>query len=282
MSYPKHDLQATGDAVVRLLESELRPLHYREAYMRCAVPLKGNAVYTDKTDPMEKLRQYFAESNRNVFVYNGFLYLYDWLTEERNLLFRRTVPAATLTQAQRDQCLYESGRRHDHMLDKYGKANTPAGIADRQRRALIEHSVKCYFQEKFPTLFVPPSNENKFTQWSVDDFRLMFGETVCSVDVKEFTRIRNTILTSVNSAVLYIFAEWKTDHAEMIGFIRGQDAVNLTEIEITRAKKVVKEVQIDDVSAIASLLVSINMHKFGLSFMKAKEAFNSNTKLIAA
>jgi hypothetical protein len=142
--------------------------------------------------------------------------------------------------------------------------------------------VKCYFQAQFPTLFVPPSNENQFKQWSIDDFRLQFGDTLSDIDVKEFTRTRSTILTSVTTNVIYIFAEWKADHAEMIGFIRGQDAQSLTEIELMRVRRCAKEVKIDDVSAIASLLVAINMHKFGLSFKTVKQAFHRKTRQIAA
>ncbi|MBB1074494.1 hypothetical protein HUU62_08730 [Rhodoferax sp. 4810] len=273
MSYPKHDIQATSDAVVALLTNELRPLHYREAYLRCAVLNPKLGFYSNKTDPAEKLRQLFAETSREIFVCDGFFYLYEWLTECQDLLFRNTIAADRLTQIQRDKCFYDSGRRHDYMVDKYGKANTPHGIEERQRRALIEYSVKAYFQRQFPTLFLPPSNENQFTQWSEDDFRLQFGNTLSAFDVKEFTRTNRTILTSVKQHITYIFAVWNYDHADMIGFIRGQDAINLTELELSRVNRIVKSVGIDDISNIASLLVAVNMYKFGLLFTEVKSEF---------
>lgn len=271
MSYLTHNCTATVNAVVNALQSELRPLHYREAYDRFVHIDSSYSMFSKKTDGAEKLRQMFAESNREVFVHKGYFYLHDWLTESKDILFRDTIAGNALTQQQRDECFYEIGRRHDYMLDKYGKANTPHGIKERQRRALLERSVKEYFRERFPMFYLEPTNHQSYKCSSKDDFQLRLGDLIMPFDVKEFTRNQTSIIPNVKPDLTYIFATLENERAYMIGFIRGIHAVNLTDIETYFSK--VKEVKYSDLSYIASLLVALNMFKTGKSFIETKACF---------
>lgn len=268
------DQQRTIRRLIDALAEEKRPIHYREAYGRFLEIECGYKSRSERTDGSEKLRQWFSESNRAVFVCDGFLYLSDWLSESKSLLFRESCPANTLTIEERDDCFYECGRRHEHMLDKYGHANTRKGIADRQRRFLIEHSVAAYFRDKFSMFYLDPTNKFNYDRPANHDFRMKIGANkIISFDVKEFTRSQTTVLTNADSEVTYIFAKWRDSFAEMIGFLRGRDADILPVIN-TRYTHA-REAEINDLSGIASLIVAINMHKLGMSFNAVKARYNA-------
>lgn len=266
------DQSATIHAIVNALNSELRPIHYREAYGRFAKIDPSLKPLGEKTDGAEKVRQWFSETDRGVYVDRGNLYLNDWLSGEKDQLFRNGFKCLPLDQSVREECLYQAGRRHDYMLDKKGTANTDTGVKDRKRRALIEWSVAETFKAMFQSIYIEPANYKDYKAPCDHDFALNFGVSKKKFDVKEFTRDASTIITNVKDDVVYVFAKWKQDHAEMIGYIPGVACHELRDIPFRRFSA--KEATIRDLTGIATLLVYLNMRMRGESLIRVRERYN--------
>jgi len=265
------DQEATMRKIANALERELRPIHYREAYGRFFVPAQPLTTLSNKTDGAEKLRQWFAESSRGIYVDSGFLYLVDWLHGGKADLLRAPVAAAVLTPEDMAACAYDCGRRHGHMQDKYGRANTRSGIADRQRRALIEWSVAKYFRDAFSAFYAPPANFDDYTQPCDHDFQLKVAGKRVLVDVKEFTRQTTSILTNTKQHVVYLFANWRENHAEMVGFVRGQETVDLPIVHTSYAPA--KEVKMHDLTVAGAMVAYYNMILLGMDLNVVRKRF---------
>lgn len=276
------DQGSTIKRIVAALDHELRPMHYREAYDRffCVSPTMD--PMSKKTDGAEKVRQWFAETDRGVFVDQGYLYLRTWLTRETDQLLRHDLPAKALSAQELAACMYDTGRRHDHMMDKKGTANTPAGIENRQRCAKIEWSVAGLFQERFPEIYRDPENRTDYRNPCDHDFKLCLGDKTWKFDVKEFTRTSTTILTNVRDDVIYIFAVWRDgEHrAHIVGFITGREFHGLR--DLTFRSFSAKEATIRDLAGIASLMVYLNMRLRGDDLNDIRARFNARTRMQAA
>ena len=265
------DQKQTIENIISALSTELRPIHYREAYGRFLAVSRTLASLGEKTDGAEKVRQWFSESSRGVFVDSGHLYLAGWLDGEKDQLFRSQVEGKRLTAQNIADCMYESGRRHDYMLDKSGKANTEAGVKDRQRRAKIEWSIAGAFRERFTVFYREPKNAHNFKLPCDHDFALDIGGSLRKFDVKEFTRQTTTIITDIKPEVTYVFGEWRDDRAMMIGYIPGSACEDLRDIPLRR--RTCKEAQLKDLAGVETLIVWLNMRLRGESLNAVRQRY---------
>lgn len=274
------DQQRTIENIVSALNAELRPMHYREAYDRFLCVNPSLCFLGEKTSGPEKLRQWFAESSRDVFVLNGNLYLKGWLTGEKDQLFRQTIQGKTLSPDDLAECMYQAGRRHDYMMDKKGTANTQQGISDRQRRAKIEWSIAGAFQQMFPDFYRPPRNHSNYRAHCDHDFLLNIGTGEFKLDAKEFTRQSTTILTNIKPDVTYVFGAWNGDHATMMGYLTGCECGALQDISYSRFAA--KEAKISDLTGLAMLIVYLNMRLRGENLMEVRRIHQERLNLQTA
>lgn len=264
--------------IVSALNDEMRPIHYREAYSRFSRINPSLRKLSENTDGAEKLRQWFSESSRDVVVWQGYLLLSDWLTESKDLLYRKDVDARILTATEREDCAYEIGRRYDHMIIKFKNSGDEE---NRRRRILVEKSVSLFFANAFPEFFRKPSNDGVYTMSCDHDFSLAINsERKVMFDVKEFTRETTSVLTNDKPTVYYIYAEWEETHAKMLGFIRGSDAENLDLIPARRYSA--KEVKYSDLSSISTIFAAWNAIKVGFSLVDVRNDIDARGSLRAA
>jgi hypothetical protein len=258
------------------LENEMRPIHYIEAFDRFAV-FERKIEYSEKTKRREKLRQMFSETNREIFVHDGYLFRHDWLNMDVacDSLFRPDVFAEPLNEIQIGECLYECGRRHDYMIGKFRNKNSKTTVEKRKVAALIERSVSEYFLKRWPHLYIEPSNKHDYTRYAPDDFSLFINGKKLIFDVKTFTREFSTVLTKSknNEHIVYLFAEWNHPKAKLVGYFHSKDVFILN--VLPRFSSTAYQLGYDQLLPINRLIVAINAMSSGVDFGGAERSFNN-------
>ncbi len=278
----KFDSDKTEDAVVKELQRVKRPLSYHELFHSCAVRSSRNEVYSDKTDPKEKFRQYFADSSRTnvVFIAGGMMALRDWFPTTQKNLF----PPEPYDEKIIGDCRvawdagYEIAKREPHMKDYFGDSFSMHRLERRKRASLVEAHVKNFFEERYSEFYVNPSNHKRYELPAIDDFGLRFpisrGKIVdLKVDVKSFSSSQNKdgVIRNPKNSVVYLFADIDSqNNVSMYGLGKGD---YLTEIGITdRSLTIIRN---NFLLPIDKLIVMLNISKFNMDYIEILNNINT-------
>lgn len=271
------DYKETHKRLVSTLKAERRPLHYREAYLRC-VALDHSAPLGLKTDPVEKLRQYYAEHDRPdiLFVGNrhGYFVMKQWfpLRSQPSLLPPDEQVAISGDVLVSHDAGYEHAKREPHMMNHYGRNREP--LFDRRRTAyLVERHVKNFFQVNYQEYYRPPENESAYDKHCDHDFILRTPYRPIYVDVKSWSYrsegdgAQIAVIPNPNAVRLYLFADLlpDTNTVVMRGIMTGE-MVKLLGIQSNGANRTMFHIAENNVWSIDVLLVLLNMAKCNLSW----------------
>lgn len=207
--------KATHRQVIELLQNERLPWHYRQAYHKTVCLCEGQ--YSDKTNPIEKFRQYYAEHHREEvgFIKGGYLVLRHWFPRQQQLNF--LPPRNPLSI--KGNCLiaydagFEQALRQPHMYDHFDDANTFSRSERRKRAALIENHIRDFFAKQYPEFYRSPSNHELYTEPAKEDFFLKLPTIKLAIDVKSWSFEREDgriegVARKPSKKIVYLWADW--------------------------------------------------------------------------
>lgn len=270
------DWIATHKNVIALLQTELLPWHYRQAYHKTVSFASGE--YSNKTDPVEKFRQYYAEHYRGDvgFVKGGYLVLRSWFPNQKQL----SLLSLESPRLIKGNCLvsynagFEQAMRQPHMFDHFGDANTKARAERRRRASLIETHVKNYFATNYQEFYRPPSNHLDFTKSAKEDFFLKLPEVTLPIDIKSWSFKRDDgrnegVARNPSDHIVYLWADWQEqeENVLMYGVCSGNwlKVVGEQNIELTHITD-------NLIWHIDCLIVMLNMNRADLRYMPFRNA----------
>ena len=269
------DWQQTDRRVITYLTDKKRPVKYTALFEADVMRYLPNASYGDKTHPVEKLRQrYGNERDRPhpaiVTLPEGFVALRRWFASMAQL--QLTAPTE-LEAIEGDFVIayeagFEAGMRLPHMINYKGDHNTPRGRKRLQEAFLVQQHVAEYFRTHYPGFYRAPSNEGKYEQPAVDDFRLVLPNGVTYiVDIKSWTDDGEDgqgrgLIPGPRDHIIYIWGEWQEENGRhrivMTGYQDGHTAKALG----TRKQygnRIVYEINGRSVYSIEQFLVMLNI-----------------------
>ena len=263
------DLEKTHQEVVKILSRQLCPWHYRQMYHQALRQTHGD--YSEKTDPPEKLRQFYAEHPKAgvVFLKGGYLALHRWFPDKVQSVLWKPEPLVI-----RGNCIiaweagYELGLRIPHMMDHYRDFDTPARHERQRRGSLVEAHIKSYFASEYPDFYQPPRNEKKYDRPAKEDFFLELPDRRLGIDVKSWSYLADDgdskgVARKPRDNILYLWGDWLDNEAvEMTGICSGQW---LKQMGIQKGDMV--HVEGKQIFSVEVLLVMLNMAKAGMSYM---------------
>lgn len=271
------DYKVTHRRLVDTLKSERRPLHYREAYSRC-VSLDYNSALSDKTDPAEKLRQYYAEHDKPdiLFVGNGYGYfaLKQWfpLRIQPSLLPPDEQVVVSGDMLVSHDAGYEHAKREPYMMNHYGK--TSIDLYQRRRSGLlVESHVEGFFKRNYPEFYRPPSNEHDYKSHCDHDFCLVTPSRMLKIDVKSWSykvqggESNTAVISNPKDVLIYLFADLLPDDNGVVmrGMATG-DMVRFLGLRSEASQRSMFHISENYIWSIDVLLVFLNMAKCNMSW----------------
>jgi hypothetical protein len=116
----------------------------------------------------------------------GLMYRTDWFDRFQESLFSSGWNSEIEGEIDEDcitNALANAALRLPFMSDRLGASN--ARRAQRLARGfIVEEHVSQWFRRHYPTMWLPASNTERWSEASVDDFRMRLGHSICSFDVK--------------------------------------------------------------------------------------------------
>jgi len=272
------NLEQTHKNLVRLLEKKLRPIQYREAFSECKDWVDTSDAYSDKTDPVEKFRQRYAEHDHSdvCFIVGGYLALSRWFPTRQQM---QLIPPDYPITIEGD-CIvsfdagYETAKREPYMLNKFNKS--PKSWLDRRRiGALVEHHIANYFRHNYPRYFKEPGNKGNYESHAKEDFTLCTEYNTIKVDVKSVSEYKSDeidtfVVTDPNDVGVYIIGDFcqNTNRTTMKGMTTG-DIVRLLGEKSTRREDMYF-VGTNHLWSVEPLLVMLNMADCGMEYAEYK------------
>jgi len=267
----KIDKDATHKNIIRLLEGDLIPWHYRMIYHKAAV--FTNEYYSDRTDPAEKLRQSYGKERKEKEIINlsgGYLAMRYWFPDRKQpFLFHASRPVTI-----KGDCIvsydagYDQAKRSEYMKDWYNDHDTVSRKERRRRGRLVEANIAHYFATKYPNMFVPPSNKDKYSMPAIDDFGLRLPNgRLFLVDVKSKSYENNgngvAVVRKIHNNVVYLYADWKDDDTVLMHGVANGDWLRL----IGDDSGYTTHIHDNFFWPIQCLLVMLNMTNSGMDYM---------------
>lgn len=171
----------------KILDRELRPIHYRELTEKALGQLGLTIKDVHWQRQIEDVREKMLEAGRYETFYIGHPYCLAgvkwWFKSDQTMLFNPTEGIIIPGNAQAGA----DGAFEALMRDPYMKIKTNAPtdrIAKGRASGLVlEKHVAYWFKSKWPMLYVPPDNEGQWTQWCDHDFKLKVNGQIARVDV---------------------------------------------------------------------------------------------------
>ena len=267
----KIEWRQTHVNVVRHLAQALTPWHYKQLYHETAVR-DARAIYSDKTDPIEKFRQHYAEQNHSdvAFIPGGYMALRRWFPDKNQLKLFGPHNWKII----RGDCLvsfeagYELANREPYMRDWFRDAKTISRQERRRRGFLTEAHVRHFFEMNYPSFYVRPSNFQKYARPAGDDFSLHFDGRSLAIDVKSWTKRddpRKACIRSPKDAMVYLFADWTKDEDVVMCGMSSGEWVKI----IGQCEGALTWIQERDIFTIEILLVLLNMTQMDIDYHKA-------------
>ena len=259
------DWDATHSAVIKYLADKLIPCHYQHLYGETA-RLASTGRYSDKTDPAEKLRQYYAEHDRPdvTALPGGYIGLRRWFGPMRQMQLFQPGEYVRI----KGNCLlsydagFEQAKRQPYMKDHFGDAQTDHRQRRRRTGALIEEHIRHYFKTHYAEFYQPPSNAGNYALAAPDDFKLNMGGKTALIDVKSWTGERGYV-RNPKPDIVYLWADWLDEETIQLNGVTGGpwvQAIGETE------DATLYHIQRQDVSSIDQFIVYLNMMQRGLDY----------------
>jgi len=272
------NLEQTHKNLVRLLENKLRPIQYREAFNECKAWSDTNDAYSDKTDPVEKFRQRYAEHDHGdvCFIVGGYLALSRWFPARNQM--QLLPPHHTVTIE--GNCVvsfdsgYETAKREPYMLNKFGKSSR--SLYERRRHGLlVEHHIANFFRNNYSQYFIEASNKDDYTKPAKDDFALQTKWNRILVDVKSSIEYSDGgsdtfVVTDPSDIGVYIIGDFceRTNRTTIKGMTTG-DIVRLLGEKSARRDDMYF-VGTNHLWSIEPLLVMLNMADCDMEYTEYK------------
>jgi hypothetical protein len=217
----------------KILEREISPIHYAEL-ANLVIKEQGEYNGYDLSKIKEDIREKILIAGLDDSGYTGkpyFLaYKKRWVKRSQavfNFSEPITVPI-TVSGSTAGAC--ETIFRFKYMLYKptmeyitIDKADSNV-ITFRVKRSIIEKNVSDYFRNRWPNLWLPPSNEKLYERPAPDDFRIKISDSciylfdVCTAN--KDGRIGNVHMK--NEAHIHVVANDENDGINIIGFTTGK------------------------------------------------------------
>lgn len=267
----KIDWKATHRRVVDILAMERLPWHYRQLYHKAVV--FGSGQYSDKTDPVEKFRQYYAEHKRAGigFMPGAYLVLKKWFPDKQQLGLFPNKPMIL-----HGNCIisYEAGfeqaNRQRFMKDHFNDTDTVHRHERRRRAALVESHIKHYFSVNYGEFYAPPTNHADYEAYSNEDFFLCLPQLRIAVDVKSWSYKHNGqdigVARKIISDNVYLWGDWADDETVLMHGVCGGEWLKI----IGENKGELTHIPNNLTWPIDCLLVLLNMTRSGMSYWKFK------------
>lgn len=285
MSSHKIDWPATNHRAVQVLKDALCPEHYRTLFEE-AVVWNPTEHFSEKTDPVEKFRQHYAERDhppiRLIPNTGGYLGLEHWFQNRHIGQLSLWAPPGVGIEADRT-ATFEAGmelaKREPHMIAHFHDADTPYRKERRKKAALVEIDVRMYLRNLYPDFYRPPSNEGQYKRPAPDDFSLVLPNyrKPMVFDVKSDSYINDegqmvAVVRNVKDDIHYLFASWHDEeYTQLHGILSGKRVSARGE---NNGKLI--HVAYNKTFPIDSLLVMLNMAKNGLHYDTFYLNFNNN------
>ena len=261
--------------LTRLLRTELRPIHYKEAFPRIVAWMPSKDAYSAKTDPMEKFRQRYAEHPRSdvLFINGGYMACSHWfpLREQLTLLPPDEKVIIKGNSIVAFDAGYETAKREPYTLNKFGKDHR-SWYERRRKGMLVESHVAEYFRKTYTRFFQEPSNAGNYEKPAKEDFVLVTPWARMMIDVKsvgdgDFSD--SFVITNPNEVGVYIVADFCEDTNEVTihGMITGDIVKTLGEKGPRHDMHIL---QSNNLWSIEPLLVALNMAECDMNYSSYK------------
>jgi len=213
------------NAIVEL-KRVLRPINYRELF-RSSVHGFANG-YSATTDPVEKFRQHYAETEHPAItlIPGGDLALRYWFPINHTAAFISPEPMVI-----QGDCLvsynagYEHAKREPHLYDWYDDGKTKKRWQRRMTAFQFESQVRTYYERNWPRFYRPPTNHMNWTQPASDDFQLQLPDGVWyridtkSASYQELGQDCYQIRKIERENMMYLAGNW--DEQESVAIVKG-------------------------------------------------------------
>lgn len=208
--------------IVAYLSRLMIPCPVSTVYRECYAPT--DKIYSEKTDPVEKLRQRYGNEGalKEVIVVpsTGDLALRRWFPQYRQLALLEPESNSIIIKG---DCIvsyeagYDMGRREPHMKDWFNDYGTKYRHNRQRLGKMPEFHVKHYFEVNYPGFFREAPNHEKWDQSSTIDFSLVIPSAKgvnyrIDVDVKTWTDKDVGFVRKLHGDIVYLFCEWQQDN----------------------------------------------------------------------
>ncbi len=263
------DWTRTHKNIVNKLNDKKLPIKYDEVGL--AVFDHSRPAYSDKTNPTEKVRQYYAEHNQPdiTFCRGGYLVLSRWFPQASSQM--SLLPPPITVQIDGDimesfEAGFDCANRWPHMFDHYGDSMTIQRRDTRREGALVEAHVRLYFKENWPQFFREPSNKGQYTKAAIDDFSLVLPFGTVPVDAKQESYVAESgngvaIIRKPKPNVLYIVAKRQYNSVVISGFTSGRWCQQLGAVD-----QALMHIESNHLWSIEALVVALNMARSGINY----------------
>lgn len=264
--YPSDYVQ-TERNLIKLLATEKMPIGYQEAYRRCNVQDFSQPPLGAKTDPVEKLRQRYAEHDHTSIGYAaGRFYFKHWFPDglQPSLLRPDEIQAVDTSPYISYDAGYNYGMRTPYMVNHYAKSSRK--WFERMRiGGIVEYHCASFFMANYSDFYLPPDNESDYKSPCSHDFQLKTPFLRFYIDVKsiiEYEEAKSAVVSEPKKNHLYLFASIEQSNQVVMRGIMAADKVEKYATVRAGARRdyIVSE---HSMRSIDTLLVFLNMAKCG-------------------
>jgi hypothetical protein len=227
-------------ACSEVLDRALLPLHYRDLTIAGLHLLRVPIQTVNMVRQMEDVREKMLEAGRFGTAYlpapHCMGYKRSWLPAPMPALINTMTPIqiASNIQASED-ALYEGLRRNPYMINKY---NIPwdSRARKRSRGLLIESHVRQWFQQRYPNLYQPPANHQRWQQPCDHDFQLVVYGKAHKVDVMG-PALDSTLQFAAGKHItdVHLVAGIQGNAVMLYGGGLGKDFAHINDLDTTRS-----------------------------------------------
>ncbi len=176
-------------ACIKVLDTELKPIHYRELTAKALRSIDVDVTRISMFRAIEDVREKLPDSKKYDVFYTGapdcLMARRQWFKHNQLPLFNNTADVSIRISGSASAGItgaFEALMRDEFMLDKFN-GNKERRCKGRARGLVVEHHVAQWFQRTWPEFYLPPDNHGVWDKPCSHDFKLKVGGAIILVDV---------------------------------------------------------------------------------------------------